>query len=118
MSNDVSALWPVGNSVAEVALSDVPEGVDINGGWVFDGEKIVVRTYTPEELAEQVAAEKAQRIAAALQVIIPLQIMVKRDMATDAEKAKLEAWEKYSVLLNRVNVAKAGKVKWPESPEV
>ncbi len=34
-------------------------------------------------------------------------------MATDEERAKLEAWERYSVLVYRVDTAKP---EWPEEP--
>ncbi|MCP6259269.1 tail fiber assembly protein, partial [Klebsiella pneumoniae] len=41
ISNDVSTLWPVGASVAEIEI--LPEGVDINGNWMFDGKNVVER---------------------------------------------------------------------------
>lgn len=47
------------------------------------------------------------------EVIEQLGRAVKYDMATDEEKAKLEAWERYSVLLSRVDVEKP---KWPAVP--
>lgn len=49
MSEDVSALWPVDHSVAEVSAGDVPDGINISGNWMFDGKNIVPRTYTAEE---------------------------------------------------------------------
>ncbi|WP_164058062.1 tail fiber assembly protein [Serratia marcescens] len=42
---------------------------------------------------------------------------VKYDMATDDETTQLEAWERYSVLLGRVNTAVAPDVSWPVKPE-
>jgi hypothetical protein len=41
---------------------------------------------------------------------------VKYDMATDEEAALLEAWERYSVLLGRVNTADAPDINWPVKP--
>jgi hypothetical protein len=38
-------------------------------------------------------------------------------MATDEEKARLEAWEKYSVLLMRIDPEKAPGIDWPPKPE-
>ena len=114
LSYDVSVLWPGGNSVAEVAPADVPDGLNIDGGWVFDGEKITARVYTPEELAVQITAEKTQRLATAQLAIMPLQNAVKHNMATDEDKARLEAWEKYSVLVSRVIPEKPD---WPKMPE-
>ncbi|MGP0904944.1 tail fiber assembly protein, partial [Serratia sp. CY76391] len=47
-------------------------------------------------------------------VIRPLERAVKLDMATDAEKAKLDAWERYSVELSRVDV---DNPVWPDTAE-
>lgn len=47
-------------------------------------------------------------------VIQVLERAVKYDMATDEEKSRLEAWERYSVLLSRVDV---DKPEWPVVPE-
>jgi hypothetical protein len=46
-------------------------------------------------------------------VIAPLERAVKYGLATDEEKLQLEAWEKYSVLVNRVQSGEA----WPPKPE-
>ncbi|WP_438408501.1 hypothetical protein [Escherichia coli] len=48
ISNDVSTLWPVGASVAEIET--LPDGVDIDGNWIFDGENVVERVRTADEL--------------------------------------------------------------------
>ncbi len=46
--------------------------------------------------------------------IAPLERAVKLGIATDEEKSRLEAWERYSVLLSRVDVEKP---EWPDKPE-
>jgi len=48
-------------------------------------------------------------------VIQVLERAVKYDMATDEEKSRLEAWERYSVLLSRVDV---DNPDWPENPSL
>ncbi|HGV6628758.1 TPA: phage tail protein, partial [Escherichia coli] len=40
ISKDVSMLWPVNQSVAEVADTEENRKADISGRWGFDGEKI------------------------------------------------------------------------------
>ncbi|MGG2140372.1 tail fiber assembly protein [Symbiopectobacterium sp. RP] len=45
----------------------------------------------------------------------PLQDAVDLDMATDEEKAALTEWQKYVVLLSRVDV-NATDIEWPEQP--
>ncbi|ECW0050671.1 DUF4376 domain-containing protein [Salmonella enterica subsp. enterica] len=41
ISRDVSALWPVGLSVAEVADTTANRRADISGRWGFDGENVI-----------------------------------------------------------------------------
>ncbi|OCJ30566.1 tail fiber assembly protein [Serratia sp. 14-2641] len=62
------------------------------------------------------ASRKAHLLEEAYAAMKSLELAVKHDMATDEEKVQLDAWERYSVLLSRVDVAKAGKVKWPAMP--
>ncbi|CAH6661000.1 tail fiber assembly protein [Pseudocitrobacter vendiensis] len=110
-SNDISMLFPVGMSVAEV--DDIPDGVDINGGWMFDGEFI---TPVPEG-ADTAAQRKTALMSVATAVIAPLQDADDMDIATDEEREALLLWKKYRVLLSRVDVSKAPNIKWPEVPE-
>lgn len=116
MSYDVSALWPVGNSVAEVLAAAVPEGVNIDGGWVFNGKKIVPRIYTQEELIAKATSTLDVLMATAEAAIAPLQRAVKYGIATDAEKQLLEEWEMYTVTLSRLDLATAPDTDWPLVP--
>ncbi|RXJ21509.1 tail fiber assembly protein [Lelliottia nimipressuralis] len=71
----------------------------------------------PEPDIDPVAGFDEQKqilLADAENVIAPLARAVKYGIATGEEKARLEAWEKYSVLLNRVGPEYAD---WPERPE-
>ncbi len=45
--------------------------------------------------------------------IVPLQDAVDLDIATDDEKAQLDEWKKYRVLVNRVDTSNPD---WPEQP--
>ncbi|EHC4904226.1 tail fiber assembly protein, partial [Escherichia coli] len=47
-------------------------------------------------------------------VIQPLERAVRLNMATDEERTRLEAWERYSVLVSRVDTANP---EWPQKPE-
>lgn len=81
----------------------------------WDGTKWV--TDKEAQHAAEVAAAEAklkQLQDEANELIEQLGRAVKYDMATTEEKAKLETWERYSVLLNRVDVEKP---KWPKKPE-
>lgn len=48
--------------------------------------------------------------------MMPLQNAVKYEMANEDEIKKLEAWERYTVLLNRVDTD-TSEVDWPSIPE-
>ncbi|EJH4244795.1 tail fiber assembly protein [Escherichia coli] len=111
ITDDASTLWPIGLSVAEV--DGLPEDVDINGGWVFRDNSVVKRIYSDTELQQQAESKKAALLSHAESVIVTLERAVKLNMATDEERAKLEAWERYSVLVYRVDTAKP---EWPEEP--
>ncbi|KKZ19040.1 hypothetical protein AAY84_07585 [Serratia marcescens] len=69
---------------------------------------------TPEETRQGWVTNKARLLDEAEAVIRMLERAVKYDMATAEEKTRLEAWERYSVLLSRVNV---DKPEWPDKPE-
>ncbi|WP_162285874.1 tail fiber assembly protein [Pantoea stewartii] len=111
---DVSSLFPDGLSVTEVENTEQNRLVDNNGGWVFNGQEIVQRIYTKEELTAFAEAEKAKRLLAASKIVAPLQDASDLDIATEEEKARLLSWKKYRVMLNRVDTAKPD---WPQTPE-
>jgi hypothetical protein len=72
-----------------------------------------------QQKASQVATAskiKAQLMDVATKQIDPLQDAVDLDMATDDEKARLTAWKKYRVLLNRVDASLAPDITWPATP--
>ncbi|OCJ30569.1 tail fiber assembly protein [Serratia sp. 14-2641] len=71
---------------------------------------------TVEETRQGMASRKAQLLNEAYAAMKPLELAVKHDMATDEEKAKLDAWERYSVLLSRVDTSKAPDIAWPDRP--
>ncbi|EEC5569063.1 tail fiber assembly protein, partial [Salmonella enterica subsp. enterica] len=71
------------------------------------------RVYTSEELRQQAEVKKLKLLEEAETVITPLARAVKRGIATDEEQKRLEVWEEYSVLVNRVDTSKPD---WPDRP--
>lgn len=114
ITRDISGLWPAGQSVAELPDTDENRRANISGGWQFKDGKVVQLVYSPEELRKKAEAEKVRRLAEAESAIAPLARAVKRGIATDEEQKRLEAWELYSVMVNRVDTANP---EWPEKPE-
>ncbi|MEI9743575.1 tail fiber assembly protein [Enterobacter ludwigii] len=116
-SNDVTELNPVNMSVAEVGAEDLPEGaLDslTDGTWCYLDGRIQKYQPTPDELQEIAQQLKRKLLAEADGVIALLERAVKHGIATEEEKLRLEAWEKYSVLLSRVSPEKP---EWPDMPE-
>jgi hypothetical protein len=110
----VSMLWPVDMSVVEMAIDDCPADCQADGTWRYtDGriEKIPVDNIAVAE------NKKSQLMADANAAIAPLERAVKLEMATDEEVERLNAWERYSVLLSRVKPEDAPDIVWTEKPE-
>ncbi|WP_404410120.1 tail fiber assembly protein (plasmid) [Escherichia marmotae] len=80
------------------------------------GQPVVVdpTPLTQDELIEQLERQKSRLLAEAESVIFPLERAVRLNMATDEERSRLEAWERYSVLVSRVDTANP---EWPDKPE-
>ncbi|EQC3905612.1 tail fiber assembly protein [Escherichia coli] len=114
ISKDVSTINPEGLSVVEV--SDITENrrADNDGNWMFLDGKVVKREYTEQALQQQAELQKAALLSAAESVIQPLERAVRLNMATNEERARQESWERYSVLVSRVDTAKP---EWPQKPE-
>ncbi|ELM1618776.1 tail fiber assembly protein [Salmonella enterica] len=113
INKNISAINPEGCSVVELPNITANRRADISGRWMFDGEKIIKRVYTPEELRQQAEAKKVKLLEEAETVITPLARAVKLGIITDEEQQRLVAWEQYSVLVSRVDTSAPD---WPEKP--
>ncbi|EBE1687254.1 tail fiber assembly protein [Salmonella enterica] len=83
----------------------------------WDGKaKVWVKDEVAEKAAQLRQAEETKNrlLQIASEKIAPLQDAVDLDIATDDEKAQLDEWKKYRVLVNRVDTANPD---WPEKPE-
>ncbi|EHF1206663.1 tail fiber assembly protein, partial [Salmonella enterica subsp. enterica serovar Lubbock] len=102
INKDVSAINPDGCSVVELPDITANRRADVSGRWMFNGEQVSKRVYSPEELRKKAEDEKVRRLAEAESAIAPLARAVKLKIATDEEIKRLDAWELYSVMVNRV----------------
>ncbi|HGF4504844.1 TPA: tail fiber assembly protein [Escherichia coli] len=114
VSKDVSTINPEGLSVVEVSDITANRRADNNGNWMFLDGKVVKREYTKQELQQQAELQKSALLSEAESVIQPLERAVRLNMATNEERARLESWECYSVLVSRVDTANP---EWPQKPE-
>ncbi|EHJ9600859.1 tail fiber assembly protein [Salmonella enterica] len=115
INKNISAINPEGCSVVELPDITANRRADVSGRWMYDGEReqVIKRIYTPEELRQQAEVKKAKLLEEAETVITPLARAVKRNIATDEEIKQLEAWELYSVMVNRVDISAPD---WPDIP--
>lgn len=121
ISNDVSTLWPVGASVAET--ESLPDGVDINGNWIFDGQNVVERTQSADELKALAESRRDSLLNSARQqlVISQTKLLLGRSL-TENEQASLDAWLDYVDALNALdftsiaNKADVEAIIWPDIP--
>ncbi|KUW61811.1 phage tail protein [Escherichia coli] len=114
ITKDASTLNPDGLSVVELPNITANRRADISGNWKFLDGKVVKREYTKQELQQQAELQKAALLSEAESVIQPLERAVRLNMATDEERTRLESWERYSVMVSRVDTAKP---EWPQKPE-
>lgn len=112
-SYDVSMLWPIGKSVADISKKLVPDGLSDNGEWMFEGGNIIP---VPIDYVYQAEQKKQSLMSTATTSIAPLEDAYGLGIATNEEAELLVEWKKYRVLLNRVDTNKAPNIQWPERP--
>lgn len=112
VTDDGSALFPVDMTVWEIPTDEAPEGIltDGHSARIIDGvytlDLVIIARGTQSRLQKE-----------ADDVIRYLERAVKHNMATDEEKRRLDAWEKYFILLHRIAPEDCPDIDWPEKPE-
>ncbi|EKK0132440.1 tail fiber assembly protein [Salmonella enterica] len=107
-----------GNQVYISSPGPLPENVTSvspDGEYQKWNGKAWVKDEAAEKAAQLRQAEetKSRLLQMASEKIAPLQDAVDLGLATDDEKAQLDEWKKYRVLVNRVDISKPD---WPEQP--
>ena len=114
---DITEMFAPGMGWIEVSI-----GMDeIAEGWIYDSE---ADTFSPPNphvptLEEVVNANTASRdyfLSAATKAIAPLQYAVDLGMDTEEESARLTAWKRYCVTVNRIDLTEPSPT-WPAMPE-
>ncbi|EMR7336309.1 tail fiber assembly protein [Escherichia coli] len=114
ITRDASMLNPAGLSVVEVADITANRRADDSGQWMYLDGQVRKREYSSEEVNRQTEQRKATLLSEADAIIRLLERSVRLNMATEEERTRLSAWERYSVLLSRVDSANP---EWPQKPE-
>ncbi|EBE4779381.1 tail fiber assembly protein [Salmonella enterica] len=80
-----------------------------------EAKAILNKPLTAEQIKEQAESDKYRLLAEANSVIALLERSVRLGMATEKETLLLGEWERYSVMVNRVDTSDPF---WPEAPDV
>ncbi len=119
ISKDVTAIFPPGFSVAEVAISETPPEACNDMTWVYRDGKVIKRTYSSAEKRKMVQGDKERRIARVNQVTQTLNSKLLLGMTTHEEKAKLRVWMDYVNEVEKISDdADPETIVWPAEPEV
>ncbi|EGC0345978.1 tail fiber assembly protein [Salmonella enterica] len=109
-----------GNQVYISAPGPLPENVtSVSPSGEYQKWDSKAKVWVKDEAAEKAAqlrqAEETKNrlLQIASEKIAPLQDAVDLDIATDDEKAQLDEWKKYRILVNRVDTTNPD---WPEVP--
>lgn len=118
VSEDVSALYPAGFSVVEV--DELPEGMNINGGWQFvDG----VVSEVPVNWNAAAENQRVSLLSSANDTIEDWRTELKLDMISEENKIRLTAWMTYIAELKNMTLADVKSkeqydaLAWPVKPE-
>ncbi len=120
ISTDVSALFPLNMSVAEV--ESLPDGADIGGDWVFDGESVVARTLTAVEWQAKAESQRSALISDAKETISLWQSELLLGTISDDDKESLTEWLSYIKALQALDLSDVtdeegyNATVWPDEP--
>ncbi|HDW0119033.1 TPA: tail fiber assembly protein [Enterobacter asburiae] len=110
-SYQADKLFPLGMSVSEVKKLDVPEGLNINGEWMFSEGKIISVPFDYIQEAEQKRMDLMKCVSEKIDLLVSAE---DDGDITDEEKAILARLREYRSALRRLDLSKAPDVQWPE----
>ncbi|EOY4357695.1 tail fiber assembly protein [Cronobacter sakazakii] len=111
-SYEADRLFPCGLSVSEIAAEDVPEGLNIYGGWIYDEGKIKP---VPVDYIAQAEKQRDSEMTAATARITALTEAQEDGDITAEEEKQLAALRAYRSALRRLDLSAAPDIEWPEA---
>lgn len=118
ISQDASALYPVGFSVVE--SDELPEGTDISGNWKFDDGVI---SPLPVDYDKKAKTMHQSYLNQAYEKINDWRTELQLGTISDENRAALTRWMEYISQVKKMelpaikNKAEFDDIKWPEKPE-
>lgn len=108
-------LVDVSDEVYSMFSGQPPDG-KVRGSEKGEPAWVSIPPQTKEQAQQEAEIKKQQLTYESDAIILHLERAVRLNMATDEEKVQLDAWERYSVLLGRVDVSKGSGIEWPTPP--
>ncbi|HAX5100540.1 TPA: tail fiber assembly protein [Escherichia coli] len=119
VTTDVSALYPVNASVAE--LESLPDGMSINGSWYYhDGEVLPV----PVDYQQLAETQRQQLLSDARDMVSDWKTELDLEIISDEDKDRLVLWMTYIKTLKSLDFSQVSDessfdlIQWPEKPGV
>lgn len=116
VSSDVSALWPVYLSVAEIAQDDQSRQIDNSGLWKYAEGKVIKLSHDDdltsyEDKKEALTEEAVSKIMPGM-----VRLLLKKQLSAE-ESDLLEKQVSYLDQLNKLDLKAANPPAWPEWPK-
>ena len=110
ITNDVQSINPAGLSIMD--FDDIPEGMNISGGWKFDGKKLI---QSAAARTKELSAKKARLMREVSDDIAALEDAATLGFETKEEVAELKALREYRIALKRLDIEDKNLI-WPKRP--
>ncbi|WP_097456967.1 tail fiber assembly protein [Escherichia coli] len=119
-SQDVSSLFPVNASVAEVAVSAVPAEMSIDGNWLYIDGKIVPKPVNYQQKAEE---HRRWLYSRAADITSDWKAELILEIISDDNKEQLKEWLLYARALKSLDFSQVtdessyNAIEWPVPPQ-
>lgn len=115
-SDDVSTLFPDGQSIVELRKADVPKDLDVSGGWVFNNNEIVKREYSEDEKISSAELMRTNLITFARETMNEWQNDLLLGTISAQDKESLAVWNQYVKELKAMDFSAGGEFNFPVQP--
>lgn len=109
-SYQADRLFPFGLSVSEINADEVPEGLDINGGWMYDNGEIKP---VPVDYVAEAEKKRDSLMAVTTARITALTEAQEDNDITPEEEQELTVLRTYRSALRRLDLSTAPDIEWP-----
>lgn len=115
---DVSALWPVNMSVAELDPAVLPKGLKADGIWKFDGNAVYQDSDVPgNKIYERNIRLRDKYLTSASLIVFTIQCSAAAGNPRDGDNEQLLQLQQYVDTLRDVDLSQVSPA-WPTPPDI